>query len=126
IKKMDFPSTAAIDELRRIAGGVQGLAVSRPMLIYKVTPDGKEELIRGVRFRGLNTRGLKDILAASEEQYLFHYLENGAPFAHLDAGGYVSPTSIVSPALLLDDLELEKIPGELPKPPTVPPPPLTQ
>ena len=126
IRKMDFPSTASLEELRRIAGGVQGKAVSRPLLIYKVMADGKEELVRGVRFRGLNARALKDIMAASDDLHLFNYMESGAPFAHVDAGGYIAPISIVAPALLVDDLELEKIPGELPKPPIVPPPPLTQ
>jgi len=126
IRKMDFPSTAALDELRRIGGGTQGRAISRPLLIYKVSLDGKEELVRGVRFRGLNARALKDIVAASDDLYVFSYLENAAPFVHMDGGGYVAPTSIVAPALLFDDLELEKIPGELPKPPIVAPPPLTQ
>ncbi len=126
VRKMDFPSSASGDELRRITGGVQGRPVSRPLLVYRVFPDGKEELIRGVRFRGLNVRSLKDIVAASGEQYLFQYLENNAPFVHLDAGGYVAGTSVVSPALLFDELELERIPGELPKLPLVPPPPLSE
>jgi TldD protein len=125
VRKMDFPSTASLDELRRIAGGTQGRAVSIPLRIYKVFPDGKEELIRGVRFRGLSVRTLKEILAASEELHTFEYLENGGPFAHADAGGYVAPTSVIAPALLFEDLELEKIQGELPRPPIVPPPPLT-
>ncbi|MBL8177690.1 MAG: hypothetical protein JNK48_23635 [Bryobacterales bacterium] len=126
VKKMDFPSTASLDELRRIAGGVQGRAVSKPLRIYKVFPDGREELIRGVRFRGLTVRTLKEILAASDELHTFEYLENGGPFSHVDTGGYVSPTSVISPALLFEDLELEKIQGEVPRPPIVPPPPLTR
>jgi len=126
VKKMDFPSTASLDELRRIAGGLQGRAVSKPLRVYKVFPDGKEELIRGVRFRGLSVRSLKEIMAASDELHTFQFLENGGPFAHADAGGYVSPTSVISPALLFEDLELEKIQGEVPRPPIVPAPPLTR
>jgi len=126
VKKMDFPSTASLDELRRIAGGLQGRAVSKPLRAYKVFPDGKEELIRGVRFRGLSVRTLKEILAASDELHTFQFLENGGPFAHADAGGYVSPTSVIAPALLFEDLELEKIQGEVPRPPIVPAPPLTR
>ncbi|MBI3207400.1 MAG: hypothetical protein HYZ37_00685 [Candidatus Solibacter usitatus] len=126
VRKIDFPSTASGDEIRRIAGGSQGRAIARPLLAYKVTPDGKEELIRGVRFRGVNARSLKDMAAASDEAIVFQYLENRAPFAHLEAGGYVAGVSVIAPSLLFDDLELEKIPGELPKPPLVPPPSLTQ
>ncbi|MCC6394821.1 MAG: hypothetical protein IT167_29785 [Bryobacterales bacterium] len=125
VRKMDFPSSAGFEELRRLGGGRQGQTISIPLLVYKLFPDGKEELVRGVRFRGLDTRGLKDILAASDELFAFHYLENRAPFAHMDAGGYVAGTTVVAPELLFEDVELEKIPGELPKLPLVPPPPLT-
>jgi hypothetical protein len=125
VRKMDFPSSAGLEELRRLGGGRQGQTISIPLLVYKLFPDGKEELIRGVRFRGLDTRSLKDILAASDELFAFHYLENRAPFAHMDAGGYVAGTTVVAPELLLEDVELEKIPGELPKLPIVPPPSLT-
>lgn len=124
VRKMDFPSTATFDELRRIGGSQSGRAVSIPLLMYKVFQDGREELVRGVRFRGLSVRFLKDILAASDELFLFQYLENGAPFAHMEAGGYVAPVSVVAPSLLFEDLELERIPGEVPRPPVVPPPPL--
>jgi hypothetical protein len=126
VRKLDFPSTASIDELRRFAGSQQTRPVSRPILVYKVTPDGKEELLRGVRFRNLSARSMKDIQAASDDSFVFQYLENQGPFAHMDAGGYVAPTSVIGPSLLVDDVELEKIPGELPKPPLVPPPALTQ
>jgi hypothetical protein len=125
IRKMDFPSTASLDELRRITGGQTGRPVSLPIRIYRVFPDGREELVRGLRFRSLNSRSLRDITGASDQQFLFQYLESGAPFAHMDASGYVAGISVVAPALLFDELELEKIPGELPKPPAVPPPPLT-
>jgi predicted Zn-dependent protease len=126
IRKLDFPSGASVESLRRIAGGQSSRATSIPLLAYRVYPDGNEELIRGVRFRGLTARSLRDIVAASDELHLFHFLENGAPFAHMDGGGYVAPTSTVSPSLLFEDLELERIPGELPKLPIVPPPALAR
>ena len=40
-------------------------------------------------------------------------------------GGYVFPASVVAPALLFEDLELEHPQVEVPRPPTVPPPPLS-
>ncbi len=124
IRKLDFPSGASIENMRRIAGGQTGRVSSIPLLVYRVFPDGKEELLRGLRFRGVSVRTLRDIVAASDDVHLFHFLENGAPFAHMDGGGYVSPTSIVSPSILFEDIELERIPGELGKLPVVPPPPL--
>ena len=49
--------------------------VSLPVLVYRVYPDGREELVRGLRFRGLNARSLKDIVAASDESYVFDFLD---------------------------------------------------
>lgn len=80
--------------------------------------------MRGVRFRGLDARTMKDIAAASDEQHLFEYYENAAPFARVDSGGYVAGTSVIAPSLLFEDVELEPIPGDLTRPPIVPPPPL--
>ncbi|MCS7025182.1 MAG: metallopeptidase TldD-related protein [Bryobacteraceae bacterium] len=124
VRKMDFPSTASADELRRISSGLSGRPVSIPLRLYRLYPDGREEMVRGLRFRAFTTRALRDILAVSDELYLFQYLESGAPFAHMDVSGYVAGVSVVAPALLFDELELERIPGELPKPPVVSPPPL--
>ncbi|MBL8228596.1 MAG: hypothetical protein JNL98_08965 [Bryobacterales bacterium] len=124
VRKMDFPSTATLDELRRVTGGQSGRPVSLPLRIYRLYADGREEVVRGLRFRGLTSRSLRDILGVSDEQHLFQYLESGAPFAHMDVTGYVAAVSVIAPSLLFDELELERIPGELPKPPVVPPPPL--
>ncbi|HUS06072.1 MAG TPA: metallopeptidase TldD-related protein [Bryobacteraceae bacterium] len=128
VRKMDYPSSASVDEIRRMVSGVgQGGAtrpVSMPLLVYRVYPDGREELVRGLRFRGLSVRSLKDIIAASGESYAFHYMNNLAPFALIGAGGYVAPASVIAPSILFDDLELEKPQEDMPKLPLVPPPPL--
>src|SRR5258708_24949925 len=76
IRKMDFPSSASIDELRRLltgsaSSGGSAKPVSIPILAYKVYPDGREELVRGLRFRRFNARSLKDLLAASHESFVF-------------------------------------------------------
>src|SRR6185369_6537453 len=74
IRKMDFPSSASFEELRRLiagSGGGSARPVSIPILAYRVYPDGREELVRGLRFRGFNARSFKDILAASDENVVF-------------------------------------------------------
>jgi TldD protein len=128
IRKMDFPTTAPGDELRRLFMGASqgggGRAVSIPLQVYRVYPDGKEELVRGLRLRGLSVRTLKDIVAVSEESYVFHYLNTLAPMS-MPGTGYVAPTSVIAPALLLEDVELERPQEDIPKLPVVPPPPLT-
>ena len=124
IRRLDYPSSATFDELRRQFGTGQGSGrlVSPPILAYKLYADGREELVRGLRFRGLNTRALKDIVAASDESHLFEFLDTPAPLALMGAGGYIAEASVVAPSILVDDLELEKIEEEFPKLPIVPPP----
>jgi hypothetical protein len=123
IRRMDFPSTAPIDEARKImASAGAGHPVSIPLHIYKLYLDGHEELIRGVRLRGLNARSLKDILAAGDDTVTFNYLENGAPFALLGYGNGSAEVSVVAPSLLIDDLELVKVEDELPHLPIAGPP----
>jgi hypothetical protein len=125
IRKLDYPSTAPFDELRRrLSSSSQTSArpAALPLLVYKVYPDGREELVRGLRFRNLTVRSLKDILAASDEHWRFDFLDNTAPLALTGAGGFVTECSVVAPSVLIDDVELERIEEEFPKTPVVPPP----
>ncbi|MDP9171266.1 MAG: metallopeptidase TldD-related protein [Acidobacteriota bacterium] len=126
VRKMDFPSTASIDEARKmLAGGASGGStrpISQPLYVYRLYVDGHEELIRGVRLRGLNARSLKDILAAGDDSVTFNYLENGVQFALLGYGASSAEVSVVAPSVLIDDLELTKIDDELQKLPIAPPP----
>jgi TldD protein len=128
VRRMDFPTTAPADELRRRfmsaqqSGGAR--AISAPLHIYRVYPDGKEELVRGLSFRGFSVRTLRDIVAASDESFAFHYMNTLAPMS-MGGTGYVSPTSVVAPSILLEDVELERPQDDLPNLPIVPPPPLS-
>ena len=129
VRKMDFPSGASNEEARRLIQAAQQSGVVRPvsapLLIFKVFPDGREELVRGLRFRGFGLRSLRDIVAVSEETFTLDYLNNGLPFALLSGGGYVAPVSVIAPSLLFDELELEHPRNDTPTLPIVPAPPLT-
>jgi hypothetical protein len=128
VKKLDFPSTAAVDEMRRLASGGAGAGrpVAMPLYVYRLYLDGHEEMIRGVKLRGVNARSLKDILAAGDDEARLDYLENGATFAQVGGGGYTAEVSVVAPSLLIDDLELTKMEDELPKLPIAPSPMLSE
>lgn len=125
IRKLDFPSTATFEELRGLVGGLSARPAPLPLLAYRVYPDGREELVRGLRFRSLNVRALKDIVAAGNDEVQFDYLGNGAPFSIVGGGNYVFGCSTIAPSILFEDIELERPQVELPKLPVVPPPPLT-
>ncbi len=126
IRKLDYPSTASVEEWERkmqAAGGSH--LVVPPLLAYKIYPDGREELVRGLWFDGVSTRSFKDIVAASDENYVFDMIDSNAPFALVGAGSFTTTSSIVAPALLFEEMQLEPAQDETQKPPIVPPPALT-
>jgi len=126
VRKLDYPSTASIDELERVAQASGGShAVVPPLLAYKIYPDGREELVRGLLFQGVSVRSLKDIVAASDENYVFDLIDSNAPFALVGAGSFTTTASIIAPAMLFEELELQPAKEETPQPPIVPPPTLT-
>jgi hypothetical protein len=123
VRKLDFPSTASIDELEKVAQAAGGThPTAPPLLAYKVYPDGREELVRGLLFHGVSTRSLKDIVAASDEDYVFDLIDSNAPFALVGAGTFISTAAVIAPAVLFEELELEPAKEETPKPPIVPAP----
>lgn len=129
VRKLDFPYSGTTGELQALAqanaqAGGAARPVSPPLLVYRVYADGREELVRGLRFRGLSARSLRDVMAASQETAVFEYVNTTAPLALLGSGGYLAPTSVVAPGLLFEELEFDIPREQLPKPPTVPPPPL--
>jgi len=69
-------------------------------------------------------RSFRDIVAVSNENFAFHYLNTLAPMS-MGGTGYVSPASVIGPSLLFEDVELERPQDEMPKLPVVPPPPMT-
>ncbi len=127
VRKMDFPSSAPAEIVRRLLQSQQGgRPVSLPALVYRVYPDGREELVRGLRFRGLSVRSLKDILAAGDDPAVFEFMDNAAPFAMIGGASYAAEACVVAPSLLIDDLELHPVEGDLPKLPLVTPPDLAR
>lgn len=128
VRKLDFPSGGDQNALRVIFSGnatnTGKVPVSLPLMVYRVYPDGREELVRDVNFRELEIRALRDIVAG-DTPHVFHFLENGATFAPIGVGTYVAETSVICPSLLLEEVELEPIRVETRTEPLVAPPPLS-
>lgn len=123
VREMDFPSSGSVDEVRRMMTAAQGgRPVSMPILVYKVFPDGREEMVRGLRFRGLNVRSLKDILAAGDDAQPFDFMDSPQIFALMGGSSFTSEACVVAPSILIDDLEMHPAEEELPKLPLVPAP----
>jgi predicted Zn-dependent protease len=86
-----------------------------PRLLYRVwAKDGREELVRGAVFNELDARALRNNLIAAG---------NDAEVSNRPAG---VPSAIISPSILLDEVEVRPADATKDKLPEYPPPPLPQ
>ena len=85
-----------------------------PILVYRVYPDGREELVRGVDLVGTPLSALEGVLAAGEPSGVF----NG--FCGAESGQI--PVSAVSPSLLFSNIEVQRRKSSEQRPPLLPPP----
>lgn len=90
--------------------------------IYRVYPDGHEELVRQGQFDGLDEAAFKDLAAVSRDLSV-HTIPFAAYAGRLYMGQPGMPlVSFVVPSLLFEDLTLKPTAGELPKLPLSKPP----
>jgi hypothetical protein len=134
---MDNPTLSLLhqedfSELLASFGGGAGTGDRLPLLAYKIYPaDGREEMIRGSRIVGLNSRALRNIGGIGNDDFVYNYMQSQANgFAGTALGAFGSangglPASIVSPSLLLDELEVRGARGEPKRLPLLPAPALT-
>jgi TldD protein len=86
-----------------------------PVMVWKVYADGKpDELVRGVNIVGTPIAALNRIVATGDKTEVF----NGVCGA---ASGSV-PVSASAPAMLFSEIEVQKQPHSLNRPPILPPP----
>lgn len=101
---------AAQDEDLDYGVRVASLGGYSPLEVYKVYPDGREELVRGVEGLRLNLRAFKRIIAVGDKPYVLNY------------SGAQSSQTFVSPALLFEELDLAPVDRDFDKPPLLPSP----
>lgn len=130
IRKIDFPSTANLEDLETMARDLQKNGYVRtlntPILAYRVYPDGREELVRALHFNEFSAKDLRDISAASDRPYVLNYLNNGSSYDLLDYTHDATTSSVVCPSLLLTSVDLGRTAEQAGRPPIVPPPALKQ
>lgn len=85
-----------------------------PIMVYRVYPDGHEELVRGVDLIGTPLTVFSRITAGDNQVAVF----NGMCGAE---SGFV-PVSAVSPGVLIAQIEVQKKPKSTEPPPILPPP----
>jgi TldD protein len=85
-----------------------------PRLLYRVYPDGHEELVRGAVFNELDVRAIRsDLIAVGND-----------PLVSNRTGGI--PTTVISPSLLFGELTVKRADTSKDKLPDYPAPPLTK
>jgi TldD protein len=85
-----------------------------PTIVYRIFPDGREELVRGVDLIGTPLTAFSRIAAGDDQLAVF----NGTCGA--ESGGV--PASCISPAILVDQIEVQKKEKSQERPPLLPAP----
>ncbi len=86
---------------------------------YRVYPDGREELIRGVEGAGISPATFKDILAVSKTNSVHNYLAPSVVPSFITGGSAYVIATIIAPDILFEDLEVRPLDGDMPKPPVM-------
>lgn len=137
VREMDNPSLSLLhqddfSELLASFGGGAGTGDRLPLIVYKIYPeDGREEMVRGSRIIGLNTRMLRNLGGIGNDEFVYNYMQSQVSgFAGTALGAFGSaqnglPASLVAPSLLFDDLEVRGARGEPKRLPLLPAPSMT-
>lgn len=89
---------------------VETMAGDAPRLLYRISPDGKRELVRGAELDDLDQRALRSsVEAAGKELFVANYFGD-------------VPETVIAPALLVDDVTIKRANEKNDKLPFYPPP----
>jgi predicted Zn-dependent protease len=136
VREMDNPALSLLhqedfSELLASYGGGAGTGDRLPLVVYRIYPEtGREEMIRGARIIGLNSRALRNLSGIGSDSFVFNYMQsqnNGFAGTALGAFGSAQsglPASVVAPSLLFEELEVRGARGEAKRLPLLPPPPM--
>jgi TldD protein len=137
VKEMDNPAISLLhqedfSELLASYGGGAGNGDRLPLIVTRVyVADGHEEMERGARITGLNTRVLRNVTAVGDDPFVYNYMQTQiAGFAGTALGAFGSaqnglPSSVVAPSLLFEELDVRGARGEPKRLPLMPAPAMT-
>ncbi len=90
--------------------------------VYKVFPNGKEELVRGCDVAGMTAQTFKDILALGDRKFAYNCYALPVTPSFYSGGAQFLASSVIIPALLFEDVEIRPIEDDFTKPPILPHP----
>jgi TldD protein len=83
------------------AGGVEKPLLSSAVTAYKVDVEtGKVALVRGFDFSSVTSRVLRDIVATDDTEYVYN-------FVYRDDNGNAYPMAVLTPSILVEEMDLE-------------------
>jgi predicted Zn-dependent protease len=91
-----------------VGGGPGGPVILRAV---RVTLDGKEQPVRGLRFGAVAATAFRDLVEASQERTIYTY-----------RASVTDAVSVIAPSVMFEELEIQKVSDILQKPPIVPSP----
>jgi predicted Zn-dependent protease len=103
-----------LSALLSFGGGAHGPPPVHPLVVYRYA-QGKETLVRGIAFENLLPRSLKDVTATGSDATVWNTLDGGGGFSGI-------PCTVISPSLLLSDVDVRRQTGKHRKPPVYPSP----
>ncbi|MDQ1266570.1 MAG: PmbA TldD protein [Bacteroidota bacterium] len=95
----------------------QGQSKTMLVEVYKVYPDGREELVRGCQANGLSVQSFKDILDVGNKNFILNYLAPSVSSPYLTGGDQYVGSTIITPDLLFEDGEVRPPEEDFSKPP---------
>jgi len=137
VREMDNPALSLLhqedfSELFASYGGSAGTGDRLPLVVYRIYPEtGREEMIRGSRIIGLNSRALRNLAGIGNDNFVFNYTQSqdngfaGTALAAFGSARLGLPASVVAPSLLFEELEVRGARGEAKRLPLLPPPPMS-
>jgi predicted Zn-dependent protease len=110
VSRLAFQVPSVSDEFAFIGSSGKTL-LSDPLIAYKLYPDGKKELIRGLKFEGLTPMVLRDIILSSKNQTVYNLLYDD------QTSESFLPISIIAPSIIVERMTLGTKEGKAKKPP---------
>jgi predicted Zn-dependent protease len=109
-----------------MAASATDIKLSKPVLVYRVSPDGKEELVRGGEFANLGLKTFKDIIGVSDEEFVYNYPVRSSElpfdigiFGIEVPGIFDNYATIITPSFIFSEIDVNKSQGNYGKPPIV-------
>lgn len=100
--------------------------LTRPFCVFRIYADGREEMVRGIEFGNVSANALRNAVATSDEEIAYAYPVGGAnPISGVSGlivllglsggAGQSGYATVITPSLLINEIEMKKSRGQYPK-----------